>query len=257
LDSVGLNALDWSQPWFAAVAELRDLVAARNPLAELNRCAVDRGVVTSGGLPIEFVAAAVAPAGLAYETYIAATGCVPTRLNRHDLFNALVWLAFPRTKARLNALQAAAIERHGTGSVRGALRDAATVFDESGALLLTTNPDLPVLLRERRWRDAFVERRGDWHGVRVIIFGHALMDKLVAPYKGVTAHALPIRCALTATLHQTDRAASVAIDADFRMAALQPLPVLGVPGWCRENADPIYYDDAGVFRPARSAAPVA
>ena len=41
-----------------------------------------------------------------------------------------------------------------------------------------------------------------------------------------------------------------------RLAAkpFSPLPVLGVPGWWPENADPAFYDDGAVFRPARSTA---
>ena len=30
-----------------------------------------------------------------------------------------------------------------------------------------------------------------------------------------------------------------------------PLPILGVPGWWAANADPLFYDDADVFRPVR------
>jgi len=30
-----------------------------------------------------------------------------------------------------------------------------------------------------------------------------------------------------------------------------PLPVLGVPGWCADNADPSFYDDPAVFRRGR------
>ncbi|HMM24565.1 MAG TPA: DUF3025 domain-containing protein [Pseudoxanthomonas mexicana] len=33
------------------------------------------------------------------------------------------------------------------------------------------------------------------------------------------------------------------------VAALTPLPVLGVPGWWDGNADPAFYADAAVFRP--------
>lgn len=246
-----MKEVDWSRPWFAAVADLRERVTARDPLTELNRCAVGRGVSTSSGRPIQFVAAEDAPTGHAYEAHIATTGRVPTRLNRHDLFNALIWLAFPHAKARLNTLQAVAIERDGIAGGRGALRDAATVFDENGALLVTDAPTLPALLRDRRWREALVERRRDWGTVRVIAFGHALMDKLVKPYKAITAHALVVHLAATATLDQLDAAATALIDEDFRVSALAALPVLGVPGWS-ENADPIYYDDAGVFRPVRS-----
>jgi hypothetical protein len=33
---------------------------------------------------------------------------------------------------------------------------------------------------------------------------------------------------------------------------LAPLPVLGIPGWCAENAQAAYYDDTEYFRPGRS-----
>jgi hypothetical protein len=244
-------AVDWSQPWLDAVTALRGSVVTRDPIADLNRCAAERRLTTATGRPIEFVAPNDAPEGRAYEAHIAATGHVPTRLNRHDLFNALVWLAFPRTKARLNALQAAAIASDGVGGRRGALRDAATLFDENGALLITADPTLPALLRERRWKTAFVDRRGDWDTVHVLVFGHALMDKLVAPYKAITAHALVVGLPADAPPAEVDAALASRFDRSFDTSALVPLPVLGVPGWSA-NADPIYYDDATVFRPARA-----
>lgn len=249
MDAVGLSAVDWSQPWFGAVAALRGCVAVSDPVAALNRCAAERHVTTATGLPIEFVAPDDAPPDHAYEAHVATTGRVPTRLNRHDLFNALVWIAFPRAKSRLNALQAAAIARDGIGSRRGPLRDAATLFDENGALLVTADPTLPVLLRERRWRAAFVDRRLDWDAVHVYVFGHALMDKLVAPYKAVTAHALVTVLSADAPLADVDCALAARLDERFDTSAMQPLPVLGVPGW-GGHADPIDYDDTAVFRPA-------
>jgi len=30
-----------------------------------------------------------------------------------------------------------------------------------------------------------------------------------------------------------------------------PLPVMGIPGWCDENAEAAFYDDVTVFRPGR------
>ena len=251
MDAGGLGAVDWTRPWFAAVAGLRSALSTDDPIAGLNRSAAERGIANSAGRPIEFVATDDAPAGCAYEAHIAATGRVPTRFNRHDLFNALVWLAFPRTKARLNALQAAVIAHDGIGGRRGPLRDAATLFDENGALLVTPNPTLPERLRERRWNDAFVRRRGEWDSVRVWVFGHALMDKLVVPYKSITAHALVVNVPAKAPLTELDAALAARLDDRFATSALLPLPVLGVPGWSA-NADAGYYDDAAVFRPERA-----
>ena len=44
-----------------------------------------------------------------------------------------MWLACPRTKARLNALQSEVLAREGVHAVRGGVRDAATLFDENAA----------------------------------------------------------------------------------------------------------------------------
>ena len=69
-----------------------------------------------------------------YEVHLFETGHVQTRPdNKHDLFNALAWLAFPKTKARINAMHAAEIPRE--GGKRGRLRDMLTIFDEGGAIV--------------------------------------------------------------------------------------------------------------------------
>ncbi|MFG5409680.1 DUF3025 domain-containing protein [Piscinibacter sakaiensis] len=105
-----------------------------------------------------------------YEAWIAAERAVPTRDDLHDLFNGLVWLAFPALKWALNRRQASEIAGRGVGPRRGAWRDALTLFDE--------------------------------------------LDVAMAPPRH------------------------------------RPLPVLGVPGWWPANADPAFYDDPAVFRPA-------
>src|SRR5690606_32467895 len=112
------------------------------PLAALDRLAREQSLRSGAGRALCFVAAdSIAPA--AYESHIARTGEVPTRLEGagalHDLLNALAWLAYPGVKARLNAVQAGAIEREGIGGRRGAVRDAATVFDENAAILVTVD----------------------------------------------------------------------------------------------------------------------
>jgi hypothetical protein len=45
--------------------------------------------------PVHFVSPAEQPLGEAYESFFDRTGKVPTRPNRHDHFNRLVWQAFP------------------------------------------------------------------------------------------------------------------------------------------------------------------
>ena len=236
----------------AAVAADLPLLAAANPRAALSRAASERGITTASGRPLEFVAADDAPPGTAYEAHIAASGRVPTRLNAHDLLNALAWLAFPRSKARLNALQSAAIARDGVGARRGGLRDAATLFDENGAILATEDPWVVQCLRERRWHALFVDGRARWDGVRVLAFGHALMEKLSLPYKAITAHVLVVHRLASTDGGVLDAEVANSLDENFGTTALLPLPVLGIPRWWAANEDPAFYDDALVFRPARA-----
>ncbi len=281
----------WSAPGFAP---FRQRLAALEPLASaarldrLNAAAREAGLLSGSGRRLRFVpqSSAItsgpgpgpsASAGVAvtpgYEARIFDTGEVPTRIDgpgeRHDLYNAIVWLTFPRAKARLNALQAdrqrSSPDRDATEAVlgghapdpvrsqRGPLRDAATLFDENAALWIGMDASLEAALRAFDWRELFVRRRaqlGD--AVRLMVFGHALLEKLESPYKGITAHAWPLRVATDASSAEIDQALSLALDADtLSTRALCPLPVMGFPGWCAANAEPHFYDDPAVFRSGR------
>ena len=251
LDRPQTDAIDWTAPWFDAVAaQGRGVSAADDVRATLSAAAERLGVRNAEGRPIHFAAAGAA-GDSAYEAHIGRTGEVPTRDNRHDLFNALVWLTFPRTKARLNALQANAIAAIGIGAQRGPLRDAATLIDENAVLLVTQRADVVDALKRHDWRALFVEHRAAWGGeVRAVVFGHALMEKLTAPYKAITGHALPVPLAADASLAQIDALIAGSLGATLTPRQLLPLPVLGIPGWA-DNDDLAYYDDAAVFRPAR------
>lgn len=253
IEPVRARVVDWDAPWFHAVAERgRAVEGVRDARSALSAAASQMGLRNASGRAIRF-AAPEAAGESSYEEHIHRTGEVPTRDNLHDFFNALVWLTFPRTKAALNALQAAAIARDGVGPRRGALRDAATLVDENSVLLLTQRDDLVDALAAHDWRSLFVVHRSAWQSdVRAIVFGHALMEKLTAPYRGVTAHALHVRLAAGAPLAAIDAAVAVALDEGLAPGRLRPLPVLGIPGWA-DNDDAAYYDDASVFRPARAA----
>lgn len=178
---------------------------------------------------------------------------MPTRRDAHDLLNALVWLALPRFKARLNVLQAAAIARDGVGARRGPLRDAATLIDENGVLLVTDDAEMAPLLRERRWHELFIAGRSRWSAVRVLVCGHALMAKLAAPYKAITGHALLVARPAATPEDEVDAHLSKTLDEGLQPSLLMPLPVLGIPGWWAANAEPAFYDDGAVFRAARGA----
>ncbi len=240
--------IDWSAPWLAHVR------AAGAPLAQ----AVDQGrcnaeVLDAAGGPVRFEPQSAWPADVPYEQYIYTTGRVPTREGLHDFFNGLVWLHFPQTKRRLNALQASAIASDGIRAVRGPLRDAITLFDENAALLQA--PDaLWEALCARDWRRLFIELRAQWAHARVTLFGHALIEKLVHPRKDITAHVYRVPPELAAG--EIDAWLAHALEpGSLARKPFEPLPVLGVPGWWAPNEVSAFYDDPAVFRPRRPGLP--
>jgi hypothetical protein len=147
------------------------------------------------------------------------------------------------------------------GAARGKLRDAATIFDENAALLVASDEAIISDFREHRWREVFVDRRhafaSHWE---VWLFGHALMEKLVTPYKAITAHAWPVvaerdffRMSVTDKRTWLDRTVAGQLSADVSTSDFSPLPVLGIPGW-RAGQDADFYEDTGVFRVKRKRA---
>ncbi len=240
---------EWTQPWNAPFAA--DGAAVREdcerglslPLALTQR----QGAAGPG-----FVPQTDLPKGVAYEQFIFEQGQVPTRENLHDFFNGLCWLRYPQTKQQLNCLQGAEIARQGVQSTRGPLRDALTLFDENAALLQAPEPLWQALLA-RDWQSVFLGLRPLWAQARLELFGHALLEKLVQPYKGITAHvyAVPVPQGLDGdAAWDAWLANSLSVDA-LRHKPFTPLPVLGVPGWWPENAHAAFYADASVFRPRR------
>ncbi len=221
-------------------------------------------VVSGGGAPIRFVPPAAAAQ---YEVRIFETGEVQTRPdNWHDLFNALVWLAYPKTKAVLNSHHYGEIRTHRGERLRGTARDVLTLFDEGGIVVASADAELSDLLREFRWKELFWRRRADvLRSMRFLVFGHAIYEKALEPYKGVTAKALIVDATpdlldapLDRQLAELDACAAdyfSGMEALASTRSLSPLPILGIPGWEPANAREEYYDDASQFRPGRSGEP--
>lgn len=200
--------------------------------------------------PVCFVPQAALPPGEAYEAFIFRTRQVPTRNGLHDFFNGLCWLQFPATKQKLNQLQAAHIAQHGVQPVRGPARDALTIFDENAAFLQCPDALWDALVA-KDWQRLFVELRPLWAQSSLVLFGHALLEKLVAPRKSITAHVYRAQ-ARDHTLASLD--AWMAQDLSAEKLAAKPfahLPVLGVPSWWAANEDAVFYADSSVFRALR------
>lgn len=241
-------APDWSAPWLAGWRAAGEPAWVRWQAAPLHQ-ALNEGVS-----PVRFVPQDELPAGQPYEQFIFGTGQAPVREGLHDFFNGLVWLQFPRAKKALNALQAAEIARQGIGPRRGPVRDAITVFDENGALLDAPAP-LWDGLQRRAWRELFVELRPLWREARLLVFGHALLEQLVSPRKGLTAHVWCAPCALDSIADADAWLAERCTAQALASKPFTPLPVLGVPGWWAGNENFSFYDDSLVFRPPKTAEP--
>ncbi|HEY3048942.1 MAG TPA: DUF3025 domain-containing protein [Polaromonas sp.] len=242
--------IEWNQPWLQQWREpgerVARLVEADVPLYQALNTAHDA--------PVRFVPQSALPEGEAYEHFIFRTGHCPTREGLHDFFNGLCWMQFPQTKKKLNQLQAAEIARVGVQKVRGPVRDALTLFDENAALLSAPQP-LWDALEGRDWKRLFIDLRPLWGQARLVLFGHALLEKLVYPRKPITAHVYRVQTAMNSI---ADLDAWLAADLSAEKLAgkpFVPLPVLGVPGWWPENENFSFYDDSLVFRPRRLQEP--
>lgn len=234
--------------------------------ADLQRLVDARAIGTAGGARLRLVAPSDETE--VYERRIYLRGEMPHRdRDWHDLFNVLAWLAYPKTKSALNAAHFAASDReragrpaNGRSMGRGRVRDALTLFDESGAIVTCRDSALLDDLRGFRWKRLFCESRERVRAsMRFFVFGHALLEKALRPYVGMTAHAmlLAVDPAVTAAPparepETIDALAAREIAALTAPQALSPLPLLGVPGWWRDNEEESFYDNAEYFRPGRT-----
>lgn len=242
--------ISWQQPWLAPFADYSACLVETAAAPHLPpSVAAILNALTPG--PPRFVPQNNLPPGHAYEQFIFDTGTIPTRDNLHDFFNGLCWLRFPLTKAWLNQLQASEIARAGgVQPLRGAVRDALTVFDENAAIFLAPTPLWDALIA-RDWQRLFIDLRPLWREAQLVLFGHALLEKLVSPRKAITAHVYRAQTAIN-SIAGLDKWLAADLSAD-KLAGkpFVPLPVLGVPGWWQGNENFSFYEDSGVFRPKR------
>jgi len=205
--------------------------------------------------------------GRYYEEFIFATGKVPTRSeNWHDLFGALIWCLFPKSKMALNQRHQQEIGLHGKAQ-RSPVRHRLTLLDECGVLLCyrAEAADIVQQLKSHQWQQAMFINRDSWLGqapqLEPMIFGHAIYEMATRPYLGLTAKLWPMLVPaefsdwpLLQRIAFIDEQLSVQISnnslAEFQQQ-LTPLPLLGVPGWYAENCQQGFYLNTDYFRPKR------
>lgn len=232
-------------------------------IEKLNQLNPVGAITTKSGQRVRFVPQAKGAREFAqqYEPRIYLTGEIQSReQNWHDLFNALAWGAFPRSKAALNQLHYHALlqERKHNKVVRSPLRDMATLIDESGVIVVSSSDYLLELLRNFEWKTLFWEQRATvLRQMKFFLFGHGLYEKALFPYIGMTGKGIlfPVSEAFFKQ-RSIDQIAMIDVWLDnflsravLTSADWVPVPVLGYPGWSPDNTDSAYYDNQHYFRP--------
>jgi hypothetical protein len=190
---------------------------------------------------------------MGYEQRIYLEGLIATRRhNWHDFFNAMVWHTFPKIKSAINGVHYREILKQ-SSSQRSRKRDLLTLFDESGAIILANQPILHFI-QEHQWQSLFIDHRNSWLNgdIQIITFGHALYEKYLDPYIGMTAQTLLLEKDPLSDncLADVDKKLSDALLTDKYLnnkKSLSPLPLLGIPNWyLNQGLD--FYNNTHYFR---------
>ena len=113
-----------------------------------------------------------------------------------------------------------------------------------------------------QWHTLFWKKRSQLEQhLKCIVFGHAIYEKAINPYIGMTAHAVLLTVpdnqfnAPTETLLpylDTLLVEKFSVNSNIHSPQdLSPFPLLGLPGWHPDNARENFYDDTDYFRPGR------
>jgi hypothetical protein len=203
-----------------------------------------------------------------YAPRIYLTGEIQTRTeNWHDFFQFLTWFMFPKTKAVINAIHIPAaqsrIEKEIDLGRRSPIENMLSLFDEGGAVILCSDDSLLQLIRDFKWKELFWQRRDELQSkLKLITFGHALYEKGLSPYVGMTANCILFHVDEN-IMHQTNQQQLDYIDNELaalfskaetykKPKDLSPFPLLGLPGWDKDNINEVYYDNTNYFRPGRN-----
>ncbi len=193
-----------------------------------------------------------------YEPCIHYSHQIQTRLSCwHDFFNALVWMSFPNLKKTITRCYVEAIDAIHSKQ-RNTLQHCLAQLDECGIVTLTASKCIADLLATHDWQQAF------WHqrdlllqSTRFVIIGHASYEKLLQPYLGLCCKNIIINVddaliagSIIAHNQFVDDTLSQMLN-DGKVAhcrQLQPLPILGIPGWDTRNTDQAFYFNQQYFR---------
>ena len=155
----------------------------------------DNPVQTRSGHHLTVVPQATAASHFedSYEPRIYLKGELQTREQSwHDLFQILIWRLFPETKAAVNELhyKALASRRNSDNpNRRNPLENTLTQYDECGGIIVSSDAELLELIKNFDWHTLFWKNRPRIEkSLKCIVFGHAIYEKAISPYIGMTTH---------------------------------------------------------------------
>ncbi|MEC7988161.1 MAG: DUF3025 domain-containing protein [Myxococcota bacterium] len=182
----------------------------------------------------------------------------------HDFFNALTWAAFPHSKQRLNLrMYHSILQRHEQGDThRSHVENIGTLIDENGIVIASSCKTILELIRTFQWKELFWERRSVIaETCEPFLFGHALLEKCLNPYIGMTGHAILwhveecfFRQSIVERRLQVDQMLASCLEnpnALRKTRDLSPFPLLGYPGYYEAANRESFYDNTHYFRPGR------
>lgn len=203
-----------------------------------------------------------------YAPRIYLTGEIQTRTeNWHDFFQFLTWFMFPKTKAVINSIHVPSAQARIDSNVdlgrRSPIENMLSLFDEGGAVILCSDDSLLTLIRDFKWKELFWKRRDELSDkLQLVTFGHALYEKGLSPYVGMTANCILLHVdeeVLQKTNQQQLTYIDTALEELFTQGEpykkpkdLSPFPLLGLLGWDIGNELESYYDNERYFRPGRT-----
>ena len=256
----------WAKKFSSFKEQWPDLVDYQNILSELAD-----PIVTHSGKALQVVKQDGKPGHFHdhYAPRIYLTGEIQTRTeNWHDFFQFLTWFMFPKTKAMINAIHIPAaqsrIQQENDLGRRSEIENMLSLFDEGGAVILCCDNSLLELIRNFQWKELFWKRRKELsEKLKLVTFGHALYEKGLSPYVGMTANCILLTVDKK-IINQSNQKHLEYIDNQLALLFkqgepykkpkdLSPFPLLGLPGWDKDNEVESYYDNTQYFRPGRSS----
>jgi len=244
------------QQW-PGLADYRRQLSQRPPIESLNGKVLS--IVEQAGKPADF--------SEQYASRIYYNGEIQTRANNwHDFFQLLTWFIFPKTKAMINSihipLARERINQEQNIGKRSSRENMLSLFDEGGVVIISSNELLLNHIRNFEWKRLFWECRDELNrNLRCITFGHAMYEKGLQPYIGMTANAILLHTSQT-VIKQTQAQQIAWIDQKLaelfkegvryiKPKDLSPFPILGMPGWIADNEFEAFYDNKQYFRDGR------